>query len=161
MIAKAQVIAALRPWLGGPLSAALEAQMEEITHWLNAWSPRQEQKALAEEIDSLLVRAVHEVTRGRMLLQLEDGSWVRIRLEEFAAMADDVLYPLLITLPVDAEHLLLLREFSMQHASLSALRVLYTRYAALHTPEELRAIASFTKKCYPPFRWREWLAADA
>ncbi|MBQ9265101.1 MAG: hypothetical protein IJ189_12965 [Clostridia bacterium] len=157
MIAKSQVIVALRPWLGDGLSQAMDGPMDCITQWLNAWSPRQDLGELADQIDSLLFRSVREATRGHMLIQLEDGSWVRIRVEDFAAMADDVMEPLLNSFPVDADHLLLLRSFSMNHPSLSALKALSTRFAPLQTAEELAAIASVVKSCYPAFRWRAWL----
>ena len=157
MIAQAQVMIALQPWLGVRLSRALEPLMGEITGRLNVYSSRQAPDALAEELDSLLFRAVRQATRGTMLTQLADESWVRIRVEDFSVMADDLLLLVFSEFPVDSRHLLLLREYSMRQASLSALRALYTRFAALQTPEELRTIASVVRSCYPAFRWREWL----
>ena len=157
MIAQAQVMIALQPWLGVRLSRVLEPLMGEITGRLNVYSSRQAPDALAEELDSLLFRAVRQATRGTMLTQLADESWVRIRVEDFSVMADDLLLLVFSEFPVDSRHLLLLREYSMRHASLSALRALYTRYSALQTPEELRTIASVVRSCYPAFRWREWL----
>ena len=159
MIAKAQVIIALTPWLGSGLVRAMDAAVTEVTHRLNAWSSRQSLAELAGTLDSLLFRAVHEATRGTLLIALEDGTWVRMRTEDVAAMADDTLFCLLDSLPVDAAHLLLLREFSMETPSLSALRALYTRFAPLETEEERSAIASVARKCYPPFRWQGWLSA--
>jgi len=158
MIAKSQVIAALTPWLGSEMTLLLDGQMEKITGLLNGWSPRQELAPLAQRIDSLLFLAVREETRGRFLIRLADESWVRVTLEDFAAMADDALYPLFCDMPLDAESLLILREYSMTSASLSALRAQYLRFASMQTPQELAAIASFVKKCYPAARWRSWLA---
>jgi len=158
MIAKSQVIGALTPWLGSELALRLDGQMEKITGLLNAWSPRQELASLAQRIDSILFLAVREETRGRFLIRLSDESWVRVTLEDFAAMADDALYPLFCDLPVEAENLLILREYSMTSASLSSLKAQYLRFAAMQTPQELAAIASFIKKCYPAARWRSWLA---
>lgn len=157
MVAKAQVLEALSPWLGSGLSLRLDDQIEGITRWLNSWSPRQDIKELAERIDSVLFRAVREATQGKMLVQLPDGGFVRVRVEDFSVMADDALYPLFASLPRDGEHLLILREYSMRCESLSSLKAQYLCFSSLHTREELRAIAAFVKKCYPAYRWRGWL----
>ena len=157
MVSQAQVMIVLKPWLGGPLLDALTPTVREIAGRLNGFSIWGNRDDLAGEIDSLLFRAVREATGGRMLIALEDGTWVRSRLEDFAAMADELMLLPFLELPVDERHLQYLREYSMHHPSLSALRALYTRFAPLQTGEELSAIASVAKSCYPAFRWREWL----
>ena len=161
MVAEGQVMVVLRPWLGVRLSRTLEPLMGEISRKLNAYSSRQEPDPLAQEIDSLLFFAVRDATMGSMLIQLEDGGWVRMRVEDFATMADELLYLVFAEFPVDSQHLLLLREYSMRRASLAALRVLYTRFRDLQTREELSTSAAVAKSCYPPFRWREWLVEAA
>ena len=158
MISQAKVMQVLEPWLGARQIQALMPTQADIADRLNGASPRQDLNALAQEMDSLLFRAVHQATRGTMLIQLPDDTWVRSRVEDYAVMADELLGLALDELPVDAEHLLFLRSYALAHPSLSALRVLYTRYAALETKDELAAIASVARGCYPPFRWRLWLA---
>ena len=157
MVAKAQVLSALVPWLGSALALRLDDAVETVTRRLNAWSPRMDLAELARGIDSLLFRAVREATQGKMLIQLEDGGWVRVRVEDFSIMADDALYPLFASLPRDAEHLLYLREYSMRCESLSCLKAQYLCYGEYQSPQELQAIAAFVKKCYPAYRWRGWL----
>ncbi len=157
MIATAQVEIALQPWLGARLSGRLFLMMEEIACLLNGYSSRRPPDALAARLDSLLFWAVREETRGSMLAQLEDGSWVRVRVEDFSVMADDLLLLVFQGFPVDGEHLLLLREYSMRCSSLAALRTLYTRFAPLQSREELAAIAGVARACHPRFRLRGWL----
>ena len=157
MVSQAQVMIALKPWLGGPLLERLSPAVREIAGRLNGFSLGGRQDDLAGEIDSLLFTAVREATGGSMLIALEDGTWVRSRLEDFAAMADELMLLPFMELPADERHLHELRDYSMHHPSLSALRALYTRFACLQTREELNAIASVAKSCYPAFRWREWL----
>lgn len=157
MVSQAQVMIVLKPWLGGPLLEALSATVREIAGRLNGFSFGGKQDDLAGELDSLLFRAVREATGGNMFIALEDGTWVRSRLDDFAAMADELMLLPFLELPVDEKHLRSLRDYSMRHPSLSALRALYTRFAPLQTGEELSAIASVAKSCYPAFRWREWL----
>ena len=157
MVSQAQVMIVLKPWLGGPLLEKLSPTVREIAGRLNGFSFGGKQDDLAGEIDSLLFLAVREATGGNMLIALEDGTWVRSRLEDFAAMADELMLLPFLELPVDETHLQSLQDYSMRHPSLSALRALYTRFASLQTGEELSAIASVAKSCYPAFRWREWL----
>lgn len=157
MVSQAQVMIVLKPWLGGPLLEALTPTVSEIAGLLNGFSFGGSRDGLAAELDSLLFRAVRQATAGRMLIALEDGTWVRVRLEDFAAMADELMLLPFLELPTDEKQLQSLRDYSMRYPSLSALRALYTRFAPLQTREELAAIASVVKSCYPPFRWREWL----
>lgn len=156
MIAQAQVMIVLRPWLGAPLLEAVAPLTGDIAARLNGFSIRRDD-GLAASLDSLLFRAVHQITQGKMLAQLDDGTFVRIRLEDFSAMTDELMLLAFQDFPVDSRHLIFLQRYSMEHSSLSALRALYTRFAELQTPQELAAIASVAKKCYPVFRWREWL----
>lgn len=157
MIAVAQVMIALRPWLGVRLSRALEPLMDEIACQLNAYSARQAPDALSARLDSLLFCAVRDATRGAMLAQLPDGSFVRIRVEDFSVMADDLMLLLFSRFPVDSAHLLLLREYSLRRDSLAALRTLYTRFSPLQTEKELETIAAVARACHPAFRLRGWL----
>ncbi len=156
MISQAQVMIKLRPWLGAPLTQALEPLMKEIAARLNGYSVKNGD-GLAGELDSLLFRAVRSATGGSLLAQVDDGGYVRMRLEDFSAMADELMLLPFDELPVDSRHLIFLRDYSMNHASLSALRALYTRFSSLQSPRELAAIASVAKSCHPAFRWREWL----
>lgn len=157
MIAVAQVTIALRPWLGIRLSRMLESLIDEIACLLNAYDPRRSPGELNDRLDSLLFRAVREATQGTLLAQLEDESWVRIRVEDFSTMADDLMLLAFMDFPVDSHHLLVLREYSLQRDSLAALRALYTRFAPLQTAQELAAIASVARACHPAFRLRGWL----
>ena len=157
MIAQAQVMIVLKPWLGAPLLDALHPLMGEIAGRLSGFSIRGNGDDLTEELDNLLFGAVRDVSRGKMLAQLDDGTYVRIRLEDFFAMADELMFLAFAEFPIDPPHFLYLREYSMRHASLSALRALYTRFSAMQTPQELETLASVAKSCYPAFRWREWL----
>ena len=157
MVSQAQVMIVLKPWLGGPLMEKLTPTVRLIAGRLNGFSIRGSRDDLAGELDSLLFCAVREATGGSMLIALEDGTFVRARLEDFSAMADELMLLAYLELPVDEEHLKYLRDFSLHHESLSALRALYTRFAPLQTRDELNAIASVAKSCYPAFRWREWL----
>ena len=157
MITVAQVMIALHPWLGTQLSRAIEPCMDEIAHRMNAYSPSQAPDSLQDDLDSLLFCAVRDATRGRMLIQMEDGSLFRIQVDDFSTMADDLMELIFQRFPADQRHLILLQEYSMRRESLSALKILYTRFAALQSPRELEMIASVARACHAPFRLRGWL----
>ena len=149
----------LRPWLGAPLLQALTPLMGDIAARLNGFSFGHGD-GLARELDSLLFREARSATGGTLLARLDDGTYVRMRLEDFSDMADELMLLPFLELPVDSRHLICLRDYSMRHPSLSALRALYTRFSSLQSPQELRAIASVIRSCYPPFRWQGWLDAQ-
>lgn len=157
MIAQAQVSITLQPWLGARLSRILEELPRELCGILNAYSVRRPPEELSAQLDSTLFRAIHQATRGSMQIQLEDDTWVRVRMEDISAMADELLLLVFLEFPVDERHLTFLREYSMRQPSLSALRALYTRFSRMQTEEELMAIAAVARACYPAFRWRSWL----
>jgi len=156
MIAQAQVMVTLRPWLGAPLMQAVDGVIREIAGRLNGFSIHRDDE-LAHTLDSMLFQAVREATQGKMLIALEDGSFVRVRLEDFSAMADELMLLVFQEFPADGRHLAYLQQYALKHSSLSALRMLYTRFQEFQTPQELEAIASVARSCYPPFRWRQWL----
>lgn len=157
MIALAQIAAVLHPWLGDDLLRKLDKTIGDIHVHLCGYSTRHDPQETVEWIDRKLFMAIKTATDGRFLLQLPDETWVRIRLDDIAAMADEVMFVLFDTFPADEGHKQFLQAFSMRQASLSALRVLYTKMAHLQTAEELGAIERVIRECYAPFRWYAWL----
>lgn len=157
MIAAAQVISTLYPWLGARLSSCLEPMMEDLSVCMNGYSSRRDPDMLRKEIDSRLFQALRFFTRGTFLTETPDGTWVRIRTDDIAAMADELMTLVFEDFPTDDYHLRLLQQDALASGGLSALRALYTRFAPLQTAQELSAIAQVIRSCHPPFRWREWL----
>ena len=157
MIATAQVMSTLQPWISARLLGQMAPLAEEIALKMNAYSSRHLPEGLRDEIDSMLFQALRYYTRGTMLSELPDGTWIRIQIDDIAMMTDEVMLLIFQQFPLDGYHLSLLQDYSMRCASLSALRVLYTRFSSLQSPQELNAIASVIRSCHPSFRWREWL----
>ena len=157
MIAFSQLAAVLQPCLGNELMGRMDEALKDIHVHLCGYSTRHDPQESLEWIDRKLFMAIREATGGRFLLRLADDTWVRIRLDDIAAMADEVMFLLFDTFPVDVWHMQFLQNFSMRQASLSALRILYTKMAHLQTEEELSAIERVIRDCYPAFRWYGWL----
>lgn len=153
-----QVARTLSPWLGSGFVAQNAALMERIAFKASQFDRRGGSlKQTAQDVDSQLFMAVREQTGGRMILQMDSGQHIRLRLEDFALMADEVLYLLLAALPEDQQTFLMIREYSMRQGSLAALKALWLHYGAFQSEEEYRTVARIIKGSHPPFRWRQWL----
>lgn len=157
MISIAQVTLAMQPWLGMALLNAAPLA-ERLAQKLNAHRLTDDPDTLFRALDNLLFGTVRQVTGADMRVLLDDGTWVRVRTEDISTMADELLYLHFMTYPVNNVHLLRLNNYAMTHQSLSALRVLYTRFAPLQTDAELSAIARIARG-YPAFRLG-WLNAS-
>ena len=59
--------------------------------------------------------------------------------------------------PIDARHLMLLRDYYVNVSSLSAIRALYERFREYETLDELKALRRVARGSYPAFRWKTWL----
>ena len=156
VISVSQIANILLPWTGSELLQKLEADCELLVRTLNAFSGC-DLHELHERLTLTLFGAVRRATNGSMVVSPDGGYPVRMNTDDFSDIADDMLLPLLLTFPVDEKHLQLLKAFSMQQASLSALRTLHTRFASLQTQAELDTIAHIAKGSYPPFRLLGWL----
>lgn len=152
-----RVAQTLRPWLGSALVAYVPAVCQTIADRLNAYSDKQELARLSQGIDSLLFMTVRDLTSGRMVVRLDDETLMRVRVSDFAVMADELLYLLMETLPQDEAHCDLLRQYAMRCGSMSALRALLLRYGAFVNEQEASTLRRITKTCHPAFRWRAWL----
>ena len=153
-------VSILRPWLGGDFVERQERLLERVSLKLAHFHPQRDTlQYKAQELDSLLFMAVREDTKGRMTLKLDNGQYMRIRVEDFAILADELLYLLLRALPKNEENFRLIRDYSMRQGSLSALRALYRDFLPFQTEEELRILKRVITTCHPPFRWRGWLEA--
>ncbi len=151
MISIAQVTLAMQPWLGIALLNA-SPLAERLALKLNVYRATDDPDALYRALDSLLFGAIRQTVGADMRVLLDDGTWIRVRTDDVATMADELMYLYFMTYSVDARHLATLNAYAMTHQSLSALRVLYTRFASFHSPKELDAIARIARGSYPAFR---------
>lgn len=158
MIAFAQTSDALRPWLGGDFLSRNAEVAERVTHKLNAFTiNRDEVPQVAQWVNDLLFLSVRDFTRGKMVLQMDDDLFVRVRVSDFALMVDDVLYLLFHNMPREMPYFVLVRDYSVRQGSLSALRALYLDYHMFQTPEEWDTVRRVITSCHEPFRFRAWI----
>lgn len=158
MISPVAVNTRLLPWLGTAFLTQHQPLCERASQLLFAFQPDRDMLAtLAQQLDNLLFMAVREQTQGRMALQMDDGQLYRLRINDFALMADELLYLLFEAMEPTPTHQAIIREYSLRSGSLSALRALYLLYAGHQSPEENATIRRIIVSCHPPWRFRQWL----
>lgn len=158
MAAIGRVAQTLRPWLGGAFIARNAETMEVIALKLFGFRPEKDSlEALAFLLDNLLFMQVREDTEGKMTLMMDHGQWVRLRMNDFSLMADELLYLLFERLPKTPRIQAMIRSYSMKSVSLSALRALYLLYRDLQEPEETATLRRIITGSHPPFRWQQWI----
>ncbi|NLE69640.1 MAG: hypothetical protein GX611_05565 [Clostridiales bacterium] len=148
----------LQPWLGADYlaeKAGLCSRLAALLHGF--WPERDTLSHLAQQLDNLLFMAVREDTGGRMALLMDSGQLIRLRMNDFALMADELLYLLFATLPRSPFHLATIREYAMRSGSLSALRAQYLLYPHMQTPEETKTLYRVITTCHEPWRFRHWI----
>jgi len=148
----------LRPWLGGAFVARNAELMEDIALCLMGFRPEKDSlRGLAFQLDNRLFMRVREETGGKLSLRMDNDQLVRLRMDDFGLMADELLYLLFEALPKNASNQALIRSYSMHAPSLSALRALYLLYRDLQSPEETAVLRRLVVGSHPPFRWQGWI----
>ena len=92
-----------------------------------------------------------------MLLQLENGVRLRLRLKDVDTLTDEALGVLLDSLAAQGMPLYELRDFAMQSGLLSAMRVLLQRFGADMVPMERAMFVRIIRENFPPDRYQAWL----
>jgi hypothetical protein len=158
MAAVRRVAETLRPWLGSAFVARNAETMEVIALRLLGFRPQQDSfAALAFQLDNLLFMQVREDTGGQMTLIMDNEQAVRLRMNDFSLMADELMYLLFEALPKNASNHALIRSYSMKSVSLSALRALYLLYRDMQDQEETATLKRIIIGGHPPFRWKPWI----
>ena len=160
MVQEEAAAQALRPWLGAAFLAACDVCSRACAQINGFPLETGDIAALYSRLDTLLFQQIRELTEGDMRVLLDDGRVIRVRVDDVDQMADELLYLALRSLPRNPEQYERVRAFAMRQSSLAALRVLYTRFSAFQTEDELALIARTARACHPPYRWRGWLAED-
>ena len=161
MIGLERVSETLRPWLGDELIRRMPRVMTEAQRRLSAFTAgRDDLGQLAYSLEGLMYTAVRRETEASFLVTLPDGSRVRMETEDFAVIADELMWLLFEQFPTDARHLMLLRDYSLRENSLSAIRALYLRFADYETEEERKTLARVARESHPAFRWKGWLKEE-
>ncbi len=156
MYTYAQIMRILQPKVGSRMLPYLEDACQKVLSRFAGFSGRDDLDDLTRWLETFLYSRVRDVTMGRMIAGLDDGSLAALRVSDFKVMADEMLYLLFSSFPKDARHLIMLREYSMHHESLSALRALYVDFRLLISDQERNMIKKVILH-YPEARLKDWL----
>ena len=92
-----------------------------------------------------------------MVLTLENGVRLRLRLKDIDTLADEALGVLLDMLPGNQLPLEFLRGFALESGLLCAMRVLLQRYGAVLPSLEREMLIRIIKENHPADRYTAWL----
>jgi len=92
-----------------------------------------------------------------MVLTLENGVRLRLRLKDIDTLADEALGVLLDALPGDQLPLTALRAFALESGLLCAMRVLLQRYGSVLPGMERDMLARIIRENHPEDRYAAWL----
>lgn len=156
-IEQADVERVLRPWLGS-LFLNAHPLAEAVTEKLSNYAPyRQDFESLRSELEVLLITKLNSLTGGSLTVILDNYRSRRLGQAAITAMTDDLMGVVFDKLTPFSANFLKLNEYSLHNESLSALRVLYQKYASFYSPDELAFMVQMIRNVYPEERYRGWL----
>ncbi len=150
----------LRPLLGATLMDACPLA-EDLTAFLRAYAPyRQGLEEFRDELEALLEDRLKRYTHGSMLVVTDHYQTIHLGKEQLRRLTDEVMGVLFDKLTPFSANFLKLNDYSLRVQSLSALRVLVTRYSSYYSEEQLHFIARMIRGIYPPERYQGWLPPE-
>ncbi len=156
-VTREEVESAMAPLLGSMLLQT-SPMVEEVTQLLRSYAPyRQTLEELSRELNQLLIQLLRSATRGSMLIITDDYQPIRLKEEHFWQLTDDLMGVVFDKMTPFSANFIKLNDYSLRVQSLSALRVLITRYDAYYTEEELLFMIRMVRKTYPRHRYAAWL----
>ncbi|MBO5502498.1 MAG: hypothetical protein J6K73_01425 [Clostridia bacterium] len=154
------VAQAVTPLLGVMLVQSCPI-VEDLTDILRSYAPyRQSLEAFRDEVENALLRLLGRYTHGSMLVIADNYQPIRLGREQLRHITDEVMGVLFESLTPFSANFIKLNDYSLRVQSLSALRVLVTRYASYYTQADLRFIARMIRSIYPPHQYQGWLPID-
>ena len=100
---------------------------------------------------------LYEALGPGLVLTLENGMRLRLRLKDVDTLADEALGVLLDALPADQLPLTFLRPYALESGLLCAMRVLLQRYGSILPSMEREMLIRIVKENHPADRYAAWL----
>ncbi len=148
---------ALRPWLGS-LFLTSNPMLSQLTQMMRSYAPyKQTLESLRDQLESFLLTSINRYTHGSMMVLNDQYKTVRLGQGHISWITDDVMGVLFDKLTPFSANFIKLNDYSLRVQSLSALRVLYQKYASFYSEEDLRFLKEMVRRTYPPEKYRDWL----
>ncbi|MGI6739006.1 MAG: hypothetical protein ACOX54_06425 [Christensenellales bacterium] len=158
MVAGTQIAIALTPWLGTEFISKQEEMCSAIALKFSTFIlGRNTIDSLASWVNDKIFFRVRMYTFGKMVLRMDTQKLIRLRMDDFTTMSDELMYLLFHNFPKDRAHFLAVQEYSVKQSSLSALRALYMDFSGFQSEKELATLRRVITSCYDKYRWRFWL----
>ncbi len=156
-VMREEVEAVLLPLLGTRLMSSCPLA-DDLAAFLCSYAPyRQPLEGFRDELESLLGRLLHRYTSGSMLVVTDQHRAIKLGKDQLGRLTDEVMGVLFDKLTPFSANFIKINDYSLHVQSLSALRVLITRYASFYTEEDLHFMARMVRDIYPPARYQSWL----
>lgn len=156
-ISAADVAAALMPMLGVRFVTTTPL-CEHAAECLRQYAPaRMSLGDMFARVKESIFGDLYAALGQGMVLTLESGVRLRIRLRDVDTLADTALGVLLDELPASILPLEALRSFALQSGLLCAMRVLLQRYGTALPRMEKDMFVRIVKENHPADRYADWL----
>lgn len=147
----------LTPALGSQVLART-GLAENLASMLRGYAPyRMTLSELGEQVANRLFSDLYALLGPRMTVMLDNGRMQRIPLQAVTELSDALMGLLFEAFTLTPDHRAQLTEYAMHTTSLSAMRVLLTRYRAEMDPMEIQIMARVIRDNYPPEAYAAWL----
>ncbi len=151
------VFAALEPMLGSQFLAATPL-CGDAANCLSRYAPScMTLNDMYLKVREVIFGDLYAALGQGMVLTLESGVRLRLRLKDIDTLADEALGLLLDVLPGDQLPLTFLRPFALESGLLCAMRVLLQRYGAVLPAMEREMLIRIVKENHPADRYAAWL----
>ena len=151
------VFAALEPMLGAQYLSATPL-CGDVADCLSRYTPScMTPNDMFLKVREVIFGDLYAALGQGMVLTLENGVRLRLRLKDIDTLADEALGLLLDTLPGDQLPLTFLRPFALETGLLCAMRVLLQRYGAVLPSMEREMLIRIVKENHPADRYSSWL----
>lgn len=152
-----RVCAALEPMLGTQfvLSTSL---CGDVTECLRQYTPSCMKLMDAfNRVREVIFGDLYDALGPGMILTLESGIRLRLRLKDVDTLADTALGVLMDSLPGNVLPLESLRTFALDSGLLCGMRVLLQRYGSVLPSLEREMLVRIVKENHPADRYEDWL----
>lgn len=152
------VRAALAPMVGERFAACTPLCADTADCLRKYAPPCMTLEGLYGRVRECVFGALYAALGPEMVLTLESGIRLRIRIRDVDTLADAALGVLLDALPADQLPLERLRSFALQSGLLCAMRVLLQRYGTVLPSLERETLIRIVRENHPADRYSDWLA---
>lgn len=113
--------------------------------------------AMFQKVKECIFGDLYDALGPGMVLTLESGVRLRLRLKDVDTLADAALGVLLDALPADQLPLTFLRPYALESGLLCAMRVLLQRYGSVLPSMEREMLGRIVRENHPADRYASWL----